>query len=223
MAPNSESSIKDFGTWRPTNFRYLTGELTDGANNTPFGSPLGGYVINMYAHGTLLLGDVVQMYTTNYQVFKSTTITTPVGVVVGGEKFPTSGKAGVSTNPAYYGVATAATDGRGVLVQILGLAQVVSDGTQTITAGDPIITSTTTAGQVTKGVAGFTATALVGSLVIAAGATPVTSTAANGAIITGAPTVTINNNGPANPIIGVAVTGATNVAGTVFTMLVQFN
>lgn len=228
MSGNVETTINDRGTWRPTNFRYTTHKMSDGGPDNAT-SLLGGNVVTLIANGTLLLGDMVQITTTNYRVNKSTsTLNSTIGVVVGGESFGGlvgNGEMAVITNPALYGVATAATVNRRVLIQTQGIVQVVSDGTTTITAATPIAPSASTAGQVTTGVSGYTATVTpaVGTLVIAAGAVGVTSTAANGAIITGAPTATatIAGNGPLVPIIGIALNGATNVAGTVFLVLLK--
>lgn len=230
MSGNVETTVTDFGTWRPTNFRFTTHRMSDGSPNaSAYNSVLGGECISLIANATLLIGDMVQITTANFKVNKSTsTLGSTIGVVVGGESYAGmvgNGELAVVTNSAHYGVATAATSGRRVLIQVSGIVQVVSDGTTTITAATPIVPSAATAGQVTTGVAGYTATVtpLVGTLAIGAGGTTVTSTAANGAIITGAPTATatIAGNGAAVPIIGLALNGATNVAGTVFFVLLK--
>lgn len=203
MAPNVETTVTDFGTWEPTNFRYLINRMTDGNIQGPYGSHLGGLVIELIAGGTLNFGDVVQV-SGAFTVNKATaTLSKTIGVAVGGRK-SSDGKASVLTNPALVGSYALALINGDVLVQIGGIVQVASDGAGLISAGDPIIPSGTTAGRVAKGTSALT---------IAAGATGVTSSAANGAIISG--------NGPATPIIGIALSAATNVAGTVFTMLLQ--
>lgn len=181
--------MSDQGTWIPTNFRYLTGQMLDAGLGE---SLLGGYVQRFVATAALKFGELVQLssITAGEVITGTANLDRTVGVVVGG----TNTVMEVLTDSALVGVTTVADAGESVLVQRLGTVRCILD-TDDIGIGDLVKPSAITAGRVGKGVAGLT---------VDAGAVAVTSSAANGAIISG--------DLPAAPVIGISQTAET-VAG----------
>lgn len=133
-----------FGTFKPTNFRYLTGQMLDaGAAANSF---MGGIVNQMIANVALNFGDLVQVTATALGVSKLTT--TPfntIGAVVGG--LSTNGE--ILTDSTLVGTSLGACTtaaGQSVLVQRSGVVQVLTDASAVL-IGSLIAPSTGTAGS----------------------------------------------------------------------------
>lgn len=189
------------GSWKPTNFRYLTGSLTPDVPASATNPGLGGSVVNLTSGGNVNFGDVVQHTTTAFKVNKATTTLNLVcGVAVGGQ-LSQSSLPEVLTDSALVGVYKVAAAAQAILVQTTGIVMVAIDSASAVAAGDPIIPSAVTAGRVTKGIAALT---------IAAGATPVTSSAA---------TAVVAGNATAIPIIGHALSAGTSAGDVIYILL----
>lgn len=191
--------MTDYGSWKPTNFRYLTGEMLDAGTGPAL---LGGIVTRLAAAATIKFGQVVQIGpTTAGRVLTDTnTLYNTVGVAVGG--LATDGE--VLTDSALVeSTVVAANVGDMVLVQRSGIVQVALD-TDDIAIGDLVIPSAVTAGRVGKGTAGYTAPV--------SGSTTMTGGSATGAAIVG--------NAPAVPVIGFSQTTET-VAGNPIVLLLK--
>ena len=148
--------MTSYGTFKASNFRYLTGQMLDaGAVPSSF---LGGTVNQMIAGGALNFGDVVQVTaTTAVQVNKATTaLYLTIGVVVGG----TVTNNEILTDSTLVGTASgqcAAAQGASVMVQRSGVVQVLTD-TSAIVVGSLLSPSAATSGSAALGsTAGFTA------------------------------------------------------------------
>lgn len=133
-----------FGTFKASNFRYLTGQMLDaGANTNSF---MGGIVNQMIANVALNYGDIVQITATALGVSKLTaTPFNTIGVVVGG--LSTNNE--ILTDSTLVGTALGActtAPGQSVMIQRSGVVQVLSD-TSAILIGSLIAPSTGTAGS----------------------------------------------------------------------------
>ena len=190
--------MSDYGSFNPSNFRYLTSEILDAGAGAAI---LGGVTLRMAAAASLLFGDVVQVTGTAGRVDKATTnLWKTCGVVVGGVDTDNL----VLTDSAGVGVTLCATDaGDEVLVQRAGVCYMALD-TVDIAIGDSVIPSAITAGRASKG-----APALIAP---STGSTTMTGGSTNSAAIEG--------NGPAVPIIGLSQTTET-VAGNPIIVLLK--
>lgn len=142
------------------NWTNLQWRAARGSNNDPVLGPtdLGGDVAEFIAAATLNVGDVVFLSADN-TVNKSNTaanFTKFIGVVVGGDSL--GGYIAQDSDLKGTAALQAATVGKTVLVQINGIARVISDAA--VASGIPVTTGTTTAGRVIGG-----ATAIAGQII----------------------------------------------------------
>ena len=137
-----------YGTFKATNFRFLTGQMLDAGTNV--NSFMGGIVNQMIANVALNFGDIVQVTGTALGVSKlTTTLYNTIGVVVGG----VSTNNEILTDSTLVGTSLGACTtaaGQSVMIQRSGVVQVLSD-TSTILIGSLISPSASTAGSAALG------------------------------------------------------------------------
>lgn len=145
------------------NYSNLQWRAGRGSNNdAPGSTDLGGDVATFTASGTLLVGDAVYLSADN-TVAKSTTAANYakfIGIVVGGDSL--SGFIAQDRDLTSATQLTAALTGKNVIVQINGIARVISDAavaTGAVTGG------ATTAGRVSN--TGATAGQIIGTVLAA--------------------------------------------------------
>jgi hypothetical protein len=123
---------------KPTNFPYLKH-----SSDSDAAADIGGSTVEYIAAAPLLLGDAVFLSAAD-TVDKSVTagnIVKYVGVVVGGAQL----KGYVNTEKNKYGVLIAANANERVIVQVRGVAYVITEAAYAV--GTSLVPSTTTAGR----------------------------------------------------------------------------